>query len=225
MSALASEVTKEESSPPPVKIDKKIVGWSVRVTKDDKGNTHTVKEAETLDRPRIVEGRTYKISPAVTDSAMYITINDLILEDGTHRPVEMFISSKHVPHQQWITALTRMVSAIFRKPGPFLFVAEELQQIFDPQGGYFMKGSDGNSKMVPSVVAHVGTILQEHFEHIGLIDKPEMSEETKEVIADKLVQAEEKGMSMMTCHKCHQQAVVRLDGCDTCTSCGDSKCG
>lgn len=224
MSALATEV-EQESSLPPVKIDKKIVGWSVRVTKDDKGNTHTVKEAETLARPRIVEGRTYKISPAVTDSAMYITINDLIMEDGSHRPVEMFISSKHVPHQQWITALTRMVSAIFRKPGPFLFVAEELQQIFDPQGGYFTKGSDGKSKMVPSVVAHVGTILQEHFEHIGLMEKPELSEDQKVVIAEKLAQATDKGMAMMTCLKCHQPALVRLDGCDTCTNCGDSKCG
>ena len=226
MSALAIEVEDSIAAfIAPQKIDKKIVGWSVKTNTDDKGNTHTVKEAETLERPRIVEGRTYKISPAVTDSAMYITINDLILEDGSHRPLEMFISSKHVPHQQWITALTRMVSAIFRKPGPFLFVAEELQQIFDPQGGYFTKGSDGKGKMVPSVVAHVGTILQEHFEHIGLVDRPELSKETQVVIAEKLAQAEEKGMSMRVCQKCHQPAVVRLDGCDTCTSCGDSKCG
>jgi len=218
MSALAVEV--EEAAAPLKKITQKIVGWSVRTIEDEQGNTHTVKEAETLERPRITEGRTYKICPAVTDSAMYITINDLILEDGSHRPVEMFISSKHVPHQQWITALTRMVSAIFRKPGPFLFVAEELQQIFDPQGGYFAE-----KKMVPSVVAHVGMILQEHFEHIGLMDKPDIPEETKVVMAKKLEQATDKGMSMMTCYKCHQPAVVRLDGCDTCTSCGDSKCG
>lgn len=216
MSALAIEV---EEAAAPLKINQKIIGWSVKTTEDEKGNTHTVKEAETLERPRVVEGRTYKISPAVTDSAMYITINDLILEDGTHRPVEMFISSKHVPHQQWITALTRMISAIFRKPGPFLFVAEELQQIFDPQGGYFAE-----KRMVPSVVAHVGIVLQEHFEYIGLVDKPELSEETKVVMAKKLAQATDKGMSLMTCLKCHQPAVVRLDGCDTCTSCGDSKC-
>ena len=79
--------------------------------------------------------------------------------------------------------------------------------------------------MVPSVVAHVGIILQQHFEHIGILDKPEISEEQQVVIADKLVQATDKGMSLMTCSKCHQQALVRLDGCDTCTNCGDSKCG
>ncbi len=217
MSAIAIEV---EAAAAPLKITEQIVGWRVRTTEDEKGNTHTVREAETLERPRVVEGRTYKISPAVTDSAMYITINDLILEDGSHRPLEMFISSKHVPHQQWITALTRMISAIFRKPGPFLFVAEELQQIFDPQGGYFAGG-----RMVPSVVAHVGTILQEHFEYIGLVEKPELSADQKVLIADKVAKAGDKGMSMMTCTKCHQPSVVRLDGCDTCTSCGDSKCG
>lgn len=220
MSALAIEVQDGVDTTPMKRIDKKIVGWSVRTISDGKGNTHTVKEAETLERPRIVEGRTYKISPAVTDSAMYITINDLILEDGSHRPVEMFISSKHVPHQQWITALTRMISAIFRKPGPFLFVAEELQQIFDPQGGYFTNG-----RMVPSVVAHVGKILQEHFEHIGLLEKPELTANQKVIIADKLAKDGDKGMAMMVCLKCHQPAVIRLDGCDTCTSCGDSKCG
>jgi len=214
MSALAEEVRV------PLKIDKEIVGWRVKTTSDKNGNTHTVQEAVTLDRPRIVEGRTYKISPAVIDSAMYITINDLVLEDGTHRPLEMFISSKHVAHQQWITALTRMISAIFRKPGPFLFVAEELQQIFDPQGGYF-----SDQKMVPSVVAHVGTILQEHFEYIGVLEKTVLSDAQTVVLEEKKEQATDKGMSMRACPKCHQSAVVRLDGCDTCTACGDSKCG
>ena len=126
MNAVAAEVMEKEV-PAPMKINKKIVGWSVRSETDEKGNTHEVREAVTLERPRVVEGRTYKISPAVTDSAMYITINDVVEEDGTHRPVEMFINTKHVAHQQWITALTRMVSAIFRKPGPYLFVADELK--------------------------------------------------------------------------------------------------
>lgn len=217
MSAIPSIIKKETV---PMKIDKKIVGWTVRTIRDKDGNKETIREAITLQRPRVVEGRTYKISPAVTDSAMYITINDLVEEDGTHRPFEMFISSKHVPHQQWITALTRMVSAIFRKPGPFLFVATELQQIFDPEGGYF-----ADKKRIPSVVAHVGHILQEHFEYIGAVDKPKLSSVQKVVIEEKLAQATDKGMSMMICPKCHQQALVRLDGCDTCTACGDSKCG
>ena len=218
MSAAAIEVTGDVI--PPFKIDQKIIGWSVKTTQDEEGNTHTVREAETLARPRVVEGRTYKINPAVTDSAMYITINDLILDDGTHRPLEMFISSKHVAHQQWITALTRMISAIFRKPGPFLFVAEELQQIFDPQGGYFC-----DQKMVPSVVAHVGMILQEHFEYIGLIDKPELTDVQKSVISEKVEKAKANGVTMQVCSICRETSVIMMDGCMTCTACGDSKCG
>lgn len=218
MSAAAIEVQEEITAP--VKIDKKIVGWSVKTNVDEKGNTHTVKEAETLERPRIVEGRTYKISPSVTDSAMYITINDITLDDGTIRPLEMFISSKHVAHQQWITALTRMVSAIFRKPGPYTFVAEELEQIYDPQGGYF-----ADQKMMPSVVAHVASVLREHFEHIGAMEKRGLSEAQQVVITEKKAQAEAQGVKGTQCPTCHQMAVVRLDGCDTCTSCGESKCG
>jgi hypothetical protein len=205
----------------PLKIDKKIVAWSVKTDTDEAGNTHTVREAITLERPRVVEGRTYKISPAVTDSAMYITINDAVMDDGTRRPLEMFINTKHVAHQQWITALTRMVSAIFRKPGPYLFVADELQQIFDPQGGYF----DGG-KMMPSVVAHVAEVLREHFIWIGAMEAPELSLVQKEVIAEKVAQAEKAGITGgQICTKCHESSVIMLDGCMTCTSCGDSKCG
>lgn len=216
MSALAEEVKQA-----PYKIDQKIVGWNVRTVHDENGNTHTVKEAETLERPRVVEGRTYKISPAVTDSAMYITINDAIMDDGSRRPVEMFINTKHVAHQQWITALTRMVSAIFRKPGPYLFVADELKEIFDPQGGYF----DGG-KMMPSVVAHVADVLKEHFIWIGAMEAPVLSAVQKEVIAEKVAQADAAGVTGgQVCTKCHETAVIMLDGCMTCTSCGDSKCG
>ena len=219
MSAVAKEVVEQAE---PLKITQKIVGWKVKeaVTEDANGNTHTVQEYEALERPRVVEGRTYKISPAVTDSAMYVTINDVILEDGTRRPLEMFINTKHVAHQQWITALTRMVSAIFRKPGPYLFVAEELEQIFDPQGGYF-----DNGKMVPSVVAHVANVLKEHFIHIGAMEAPKLSAVQKEVIAEKRAAAEANGVDMQTCPKCFEDAMVMMDGCMTCTSCGDSKCG
>jgi hypothetical protein len=217
MSAVAKEV---EQAVAPLKITKKIVGWNVKTETDEEGNKTEIREAATLERPRTVDGRTYKISPAVTDSAMYITINNITLEDGTVRPLEMFINTKHVAHQQWITALTRMVSAIFRKPGPYTFVAEELEQIFDPQGGYFADG-----KMTPSVVAHVAAVLREHFVSIGALEAPELSAAQKEVIAEKKAAAMEKGVDMQQCPKCFENALIMMDGCMTCTSCGDSKCG
>ncbi len=218
MSVVAAEIEKEV--PAPFKIEQKITGWSVRTIQKDDGTTEITKEAVALERPPVVEGRTYKIKPAVTDSAMYITINDIVMDDGTHRPLEMFISSKHVAHQQWINALTRMISAIFRKPGPFLFVAEELGEIFDPAGGYFLDG-----KMMPSVVAHVGEILKEHFIHIGVMEAPVLSEVQQVVIAEKKEQAKANGIAGTLCVKCHETAVIMLDGCMTCTSCGESKCG
>ena len=205
---------------PMVKIDQEIIGWKVTTRENAEGVKEIIKEPETLERPRVVEGRTYKIKPAVTDSAMYITINDIIYEDGSRRPLEMFISTKHVAHQQWINALTRMISAIFRKPGPYLFIAEELGEIFDPAGGYF-----ANGKMMPSVVAHVGQVLKEHFEHIGVLEKPVLTEAQVVVIKEKKAQAEVKGVAMILCNKCHEEAAIYMDGCLTCTSCGDSKCG
>ena len=222
MSAVAEDVMMDKEVTAPVKITKRIVGWKVKEEKaeDEEGTKYIVQSPETLERPGVVEGRTYKINPAVTDSAMYVTINDIILEDGTRRPMEMFINTKHVAHQQWITALTRMVSAIFRKPGPYLFVVEELRQIFDPQGGYFAGG-----KMMPSVVAHVADVLEEHFQHIGALEKPELSAVQKEVIADKVAAADAAGVERLLCTKCNEKAVIMMDGCLTCTACGDSKCG
>ena len=217
MNAVAKEVLEKAK---PTRIEQKIIGWSVNKTIDDEGNTHEVREAVTLERPRVVVGRTYKISPAVTDSAMYITINDVVDDNGVHRPVEMFINTKHVAHQQWITALTRMVSAIFRKPGPYLFVADELKEIYDPQGGYFADG-----KMVPSVVAHVAEVLREHFIHIGAMEAPALTAVQVEMIEEKKTAAIKKGIKMQVCGKCHQEALLMMDGCMTCTSCGDSKCG
>lgn len=216
MSAVAEEVRT------PIKITQRITGWQVKdkAAQDEQGNQYIVQEPVTLDRPRVVEGRTYKISPAVTDSAMYITINDIIMDDGTRRPLELFINTKHVAHQQWITALTRMVSAIFRKPGPYLFVADELKQIFDPQGGYF-----AGNKMMPSVVAHVAEVLEEHFEWIGALQKEGLSDAQLEVIAEKKAAAVEKGVEMQLCTKCNEKAMLFMDGCWTCTACGDSKCG
>lgn len=216
MSAVAEEARS------PIKITQRITGWQVKdkAAQDEQGNQYIVQTPETLDRPRVVEGRTYKISPAVTDSAMYITVNDIIMDDGTRRPLELFINTKHVAHQQWITALTRMVSAIFRKPGPYLFVAEELRQIYDPQGGYF-----AGNKMMPSVVAHVAEVLEEHFEWIGALEKEELSDVQLKVIAEKKAAAVEKGVEMQLCTKCNEKAMLFMDGCWTCTACGDSKCG
>ena len=219
MNAAAEIIEKEV--PAPLQIKQKIVGWTVTTTEDEAtGTKEIIKEAATLDRPRVVQGRTYKINPAVTDSAMYITINDVIQEDGTRRPLEMFISSKHVAHQQWINALTRMISAIFRKPGPYLFVAEELGEIFDPAGGYFSE-----SKRMPSVVAHVGAVLKEHFIYIGALESPELTAGQVQMIEEKKEQALATGVKMQLCGKCQEEALIMMDGCMTCTSCGDSKCG
>ena len=218
----AAEVVQEEVQAAPIKITGKIVGWKVKEDKveDEAGNEYKVQMPETLERPRKVRGTTYKIKPAVTDSAMYVTINDIELEDGTVRPLELFINTKHVQHQQWVTALTRMVSAIFRKPGPYLFVIEELKEIFDPQGGYF-----ANGKMMPSVVAHVADVLEEHFIDIGVMERKQLSAAQQLVIAEKKEQAEAAGVEMQQCPECHQHAMIMMDGCLTCTSCGYSKCG
>lgn len=190
---------------------------------------HTVKEAtpeemaETVKRPKATAGKTYKLKPIGYNSALYLTINNITLNEGTEheetRPFEMFINTKEVEHFQWVTALTRVISAVFRKGGDINFLVEELSSIFDPKGGYWDE-IDGKSIYVPSVIAGIGLILKEHL--AGLSD-PAWNTKAVDMVVKVPSDIPIKGATL--CAKCNVKAVVMLDGCPTCLDCGDSKCG
>ena len=128
---------------------------------------------EKLERPEMLIGSTYKIKTPVSDHAMYVTINDIVLNEGTEheqrRPFEIFINSKNLDHFQWIVALTRIISAVFRKGGDVTFLVEELKAVFDPRGGYWQPGG----KFMPSIIAELGHVIEKHLQMIGLLRKPE----------------------------------------------------
>ncbi|SFM23188.1 TSCPD domain-containing protein [Marinobacter zhejiangensis] len=230
-----------------VKITKNIVGY--RVTKADEqakqeapaqDNSPTpVKMNETIERPDFLLGTTYKIKPPVAEHAMYITINDILLNEDTdhesRQPYEVFINSKSMEHFQWVIALTRVISAVFRKGGDLTFLVEELRSVYDPNGGYFKKGG----VFMPSLVAEIGAVIEKHLKAIGLLESEEMSETTKRILAEKRAEfessqkaatnddssASEYPANATMCGKCSTKAVIVMDGCATCLSCGDSKCG
>lgn len=204
-----------------VKIDEKIV--SAEVVKNAPAPTPVLP----YERPLILRGTTYKIRPPTLGAALYVTINDLELPDKTRRPLEVFLNTKDVTHTQWMHALTRMLSFILRQPNiPIHLAVDELKQISDPEGHYFLPKADpaGRGK-VGGMVAHIGRVIEEHCIGLGIIKKPEMSEAQKTAVAEKKVQAEKAGIKAQECPKCHELAMYLMDGCLTCTSCGESKCG
>ena len=192
---------------------------------------------EKLDRPDVLVGNTYKIKSPLVEHAMYVTINDIVLNEGTahelRRPFEVFINSKNMDHFQWIVALTRIMSAVFRKGGDVTFLVDEMKAVFDPRGGYFKAGG----VYMPSIVAEIGSVVEEHLKSIGMIASPGMDEAQRALVAEKRDAYAKKqatpnaaptdgfppGASL--CLKCNTQAMVMLDGCQTCLSCGYSKCG
>ena len=225
------------------KIKTPIVGFEV-VKPSEKKSTAVKKSGERaevihmhekVERPEgdeCLDGSTYKIKTPLDEHALYVTINDIILNPGTQyeqrRPFEIFINSKNMDHFQWIVALTRVMSSVFRKGGDVTFLSEELQAVFDPRGGYFKPGG----KFMPSLVAEIGAVIEHHMRRIGLIKDEGLSEDQKALIAEKRAAAEstvkEQGEypeSATLCHKCSTKAMVKLDGCETCLSCGYSKCG
>ena len=260
-----------------VKIEKKIKGYSV-VTPEDKAKEaakasaasaasvkaeelpvdNVIQMHERIERPEILIGSTYKIKSPLFEHALYVTINDIVLNAGTEhesrRPFEIFINSKNMDHFQWIVALTRIMSAVFRKGGDVTFLVDEMKAVFDPRGGYFKAGG----VYMPSLVAEMGAIVEDHLKSIGMIHDPEMSDAQRALIAEKRAAYEQRGSKKNSdvtpaaasavveprsedvavtgegasfpptatlCHKCSTKALVLMDGCATCLNCGYSKCG
>jgi hypothetical protein len=194
---------------------------------------------EKVERPDELHGSTYKVKTPMSEHALYVTINDIILNKGTEhelrRPFEVFINSKNMDHFQWIVALTRIISAVFRKGGDVTFLVDELRSVFDPKGGYFKKGG----KYMPSLVAEIGDAIECHLKMIGMIVDDSLDEHQKKLIAEKRAEFEKSTMTAteqqgekgsfpagsQLCGKCSTKAVIKMDGCMTCLNCGDSKCG
>ncbi|HEX5161033.1 MAG TPA: hypothetical protein VFV88_04880 [Steroidobacteraceae bacterium] len=211
---------------------------AVEMTKGKDGRaTKVVRMTEEVQRPEYLVGATYKIKTPVSDHAMYVTINDIVLNEGTpyeqRRPFEIFINSKNLDHFQWIVALTRIISAVFRKGGDVTFLVDELKAVFDPRGGYWQAGG----KFMPSIIAELGYVIEKHLQTIGLLKKQELDEHAQKLIAEKKAEFEERTKQTdafarshfpegaQLCSKCSTAAVVMMDGCMTCLNCGDSKCG
>lgn len=223
-----------------IKIDKAIVDCSVVSTGEasDKATggdsappLDVVHMHEKLERPEILVGSTYKVKTPLSEHALYITINDIILNQDTEheqrRPFEIFINSKSMDHFQWVVALTRVISAVFRKGGDATFLVEELKGVFDPKGGYFKRGG----RFMPSLVAEIGDAIEHHMKIIGLIPRETLDPHQQEFLDKKkreLAGNDDPDSdfpgSAQLCGKCHTKAVVFSDGCMTCLSCGDSKC-
>ena len=187
----------------------------VKVIGDD-NNSEIVYLAEPLDRPQELDGATYKLKWPDSEHAIYITVNDLVVA-GHRRPFEVFINSKNMEHFAWTVALTRMISAVFRRGGDVSFVVEELKAVFDPRGGAWMQG-----KYVPSILAAIGGVIEQHMVSTGFLAGAGMglkSDPHAEVVP---MNQKPKGKA---CSSCGTYDLRMVEGCMTCGSCGYSKCG
>ncbi|MDH3473673.1 MAG: adenosylcobalamin-dependent ribonucleoside-diphosphate reductase [Rhodospirillales bacterium] len=173
-----------------------------------------------LDRPEALPGRTYKLRWPESDHAIYITVND-VMQDGRRRPFEIFINSKNMEHYAWTVALTRMISAVFRRGGDVSFVVEELKAVFDPRGGAWLGG-----KYLPSLLAAIGEVLERHMIDIGFLPQPQTARDTESAEARvvNLAEGPPPRDARRQCPKCGAASLIHQEGCDLCTSCGYSKC-
>ena len=150
----------------PIKIEQEIVGYSV--VSPSEVEPELPDTGEKLPRPSYLEGATYKITP-LNYGSMYLTVNDSVDEEGRHRPFEIFINMKGSEDYAWIKTLSLVISAIFRRRGNYEMVMDELEDVVDPKGGYWIPRGDGHR--VESVVAHIGYVLRQHCIRTGAINE------------------------------------------------------
>ncbi|MDH3380305.1 MAG: NrdJb [Gammaproteobacteria bacterium] len=237
------ELLKDEAAELAVDHEDTALESVLAISADDSAElpANVVQMHEKVERPEMLLGSTYKIKTPLSDHALYVTINDIILNPDTpyekRRPFEIFINSKNMDHFQWIVALTRIISAVFRKGGDATFLVEELRSVFDPQGGYFKRGG----KYTPSLVAEIGDAIEAHMKMIGMIKDETLDPHQQKLVDEKRREYQGRiqqsgaiadaqmdtgfpnGASL--CMKCRTKAVALMDGCMTCLNCGDSKCG
>ena len=196
---------------------------NVEVIKSDTGVNDSNRWQEVTTRPDVLSGKTHKITPPTLNNAIYVTINDICINEGTEleqcRPFEIFIQSKDQTHGQWFLSLSLMITAIFRKSEDITFIIEQLKGVQDPNGGYFKTGGGG---WVPSLVWEIADVIEKHFQNSGLL--PIMEESNLSVTL------ESTGLNPTfngeTCPKCYTPgAYIRSEGCYKCLNCGYSKCG
>ncbi|RUP00471.1 adenosylcobalamin-dependent ribonucleoside-diphosphate reductase [Hyphomicrobium sp.] len=198
-----------------------------------------------LERDAALEGVTYKIKWPASAHALYVTINDIV-RDGRRRPFEVFINTKNLEHYAWTVALTRMISAVFRRGGDVSFVAEELKAVFDPEGGRWMGG-----RYVPSLLAAIGDVIEQHMLHIGFLTREDGLVRDPNLVRQPIAAVERMGAvgsrddeasldrslggganlgqaavaAARICPKCGERALRHIEGCWTCTNCDYSRCG
>ena len=180
----------------------------------DENGAEVVYMSEPLDRPQSLEGHTYKLKWPDSEHAIYLTINDIII-NGHRRPFEVFINSKNMEHYAWTLALTRMISAVFRRGGDVSFVVEELKAVFDPRGGAWVQG-----KYIPSILAAIGGVIETHLVKTGFLEGEGMGLKT-DPQAEVVNLGQPRGKP---CPACGQYDMQMVEGCMTCRSCGHSKC-
>ena len=202
-----------------------------------------------LKRPLVCNSKTYRLKPPQTEHALYVTLSSIEQDEKQH-PFEIFFNTKNPEHIEWTSALTLTISIAFRtaiETGSSLNgLISNLKETFGTSGSYLSK-VPSKPKFVNGLVAEIGLVIEVFNEEClawncsnSTHEKPATEEEKQAVMSDNsfikntklsvtdlstIPEITSLAAKLPECKVCGEAALIRLDGCLTCTSCGDSKCG
>ena len=193
-------------------------------SKKEKQSNKPIQNTSNTFRPEVVDAKVYKLKSAFVKNSVFITLS-YVEEEKDVRPIEIFINSKDLTRAPEYVVLTRLVSAIFRRSNDPMFILEELQGIFDPNGGTFKEG-----KYYHSFYAEIADVIERFFFDVGILERPDAMPIEDNGLQKKFVQAKEEGNAGNTkfriCNECNNRTLKTENGCDICMDpdCGYSKC-
>lgn len=191
-----------------------------------KENNSNYQPIET--RPEVVDAKVYKLKSAFVKNSVFVTLS-YIKHNNLIRPVEIFINSKDLTRAPEYVVLTRLISAIFRRSSDPMFILEELQGIFDPNGGSFKEG-----RYYHSFYGEIAEVIERFFFDVKILDRPEKHpiEDNGPVTEATMsngngnTNSRVENSPFRICPDCNNPTLKMENGCDNCVDpeCGYSKC-
>ncbi|HUN90739.1 MAG TPA: adenosylcobalamin-dependent ribonucleoside-diphosphate reductase [Burkholderiaceae bacterium] len=167
---------------------------------------------------------TVDIENAATGDDFVLGVKELTLPDGSRRPYSIWLAGEY---PRALDGLCKVISLDMRVVDAN-WIGMKLRKLlnFGEQNGEFWAPvpNEERSKLYPSTVAYIATLLLHRYKVLGLLDDDGRAIESTGILALPELRVvhdhETAPIKGRVCPSCHAAAMIKRDGCEFCTACG-----